>query len=163
MVMLIQPTTPTPEEECSMSPHRPVHLAALGLALAAVAVPTASARPDGPLGQQAVQTSSLAGTTTPVDLRSPDARDAATAAPREVVRPAPAGFDRRTPDARDAADAATGRVIAPRARLAAPASADQPGGTDWGDVALAAAAITALLLALAGAGLAVQRRVAVGR
>jgi hypothetical protein len=144
-----------------MSFHRPIHLAALGLALAAAAVPTASARPDGALGRQAVQTSSLAGTTSPVDLRSPDAQDAATPARRAVVRPAPAGFDHRTPDARDAADAATGRVVAPRAPLAA--VSDKPSHTDWGDVALAAAAITALLLALAGAGLAVQRRVAVGR
>jgi hypothetical protein len=140
-----------------MVPHRPIHLAALGLALAALAVPTASARPDGPLGQQPVATSSLAGTTSPTDLRSPDAQDAAAAPRPAVVRPAPAG-DHRTPDAKDAATAATGRVIAPRAPLAAAPAADKSGGTDWGDVALGGAAVVALLLALAGALLAVHHR-----
>jgi hypothetical protein len=123
-----------------MAHHRTTRsTAALALALVAVAVPAADARPDGP----APQTSSLAGTTSPVDLRSPDARDAASG---PVV-------DRRSPDARDAAT----RTVAGHGSLVAPA-ASTGGGTDWNDVAIAGGAAAGLLLIGSGTLVATRRR-----
>ena len=88
-----------------------------------------------------------------VDLRSPDARDAALTA-------APAKVDLRSPDARDAArSVTTGKLVdlrSPDARDAArripaiPASSGEPsGGFDWTYVALGGA----LLVALGAAGM----------
>lgn len=78
----------------------------------------------------------------PVDLRSPDAQDAATAA-----QPAQ---DLRTPDAQDFA---AGRQIVASTPVRvgqAPSEAPAASGFDWGDAALGAGG--ALTIALAGAG-----------
>jgi hypothetical protein len=100
---------------------------ALGLALAALAAPTA-------LAQQ--------------DLRSPDTRDAARAAAMAVAQ----RQDLRSPDARDAA-AGRGTFNAPEVTVVRlPQRAPAPdGGIDWGDVGIGAGALlTAILLASAG-------------
>jgi len=97
---------------------------ALGLALAALAAPTAFAQQD---------------------LRSPDARDAARAAPTAAAQ----RQDLRSPDARDAA-AGRGTFNAPEVtvvRLPQPAPAAD-GGIDWGDAGIGAGGLlTAILLA----------------
>src|SRR5256885_6721909 len=69
---------------------RTTRIAAAIAAVLAVAAPTASAMPaNGPDAsvqpRDSVQTSSLAGTTSTVDRRSPDVRDA-TIAPRQDLR-----------------------------------------------------------------------------
>jgi hypothetical protein len=106
--------------------------ATLGLAVAAVAAPTAAARP-------------------PVDLRSPDAVDAANAA---QVRQ-----DLRSPDAVDAA-AGRGTFSAPRVTVVkvTPPSQARPGGLDWGDAGIGAGATLAIVLLGVGGSLIVVHR-----
>lgn len=145
-----------------MAHHRSTHIATLALALVALAVPAAQARTDVPPPAQRVTPdmrvmSSLAGTSSPVDLRSPDGQDAA--------RPVPAQVDLRSPDARDAAHAVGGRgAFVPattrvaRSRGASVHLAGPSNGTDWGDVALIGGAATGLLLIASGAMAATRRR-----
>jgi hypothetical protein len=129
-----------------MRHHRITRSTALGLALAALAAPTAAAQ------QQ--------------DLRSPDTRDAARAAAtaagqqqdlrspdtRDAARTTQTRQDLRSPDARDAA-AGRGTFNAPGVtvvRLPQPAVA-RDGGIDWGDAGIGAGGLlTVILLATAG-------------
>jgi hypothetical protein len=124
-----------------MNSHRFTRPAALGLTVAALAAPTAVAQP--------------------LDLRSPDARDAArtgslagtTSTPRQ---------DLRSPDTRDYAEG-RGTFNAPEVtivKLAQPAPAPAgDGGIDWGDVGIGAGGALGLaLLALGGTFAVVQRR-----
>ena len=108
-----------------------IHTATIGLAVAAVAAPTAAAQ------QQ--------------DLRSPDAVDAAL-----VQRQAQ---DARSPDARDAAQG-RGTFTAPRVtvvRVTQP-SPSASRGFDWGDAGIGAGGILALVLIGVGAALTVTHR-----
>jgi hypothetical protein len=124
---------------------------ALALTLFAFTVPTADARPDQPLRDLRVS-SSLAGTPTSDDLRSPDARDAA--------RPAESRLDRRSPDARDAAHvaAATRGPSAAAATHAATPAATTSGDADWGNVAIVGGGAAVVLLLGLGAVFGVRRR-----
>jgi hypothetical protein len=114
-----------------MTRHRLTRSAALGLALAALAAPAASAQ------QQ--------------DLRSPDTRDAAQAAQ--------AAQDLRSPDTRDAAEGRSThnspQVVIVRAQPQ-PAPAD---GLDWADAGIGAGTLAGLgLIGLGGALFIVHRR-----
>jgi hypothetical protein len=110
---------------------RSTHTVAVGLALAALAPATALASDD---------------------LRSPDARDAATASTAASV-------DLRTPDAHDAADgrSAAGSPSVLVVRMSQP-SASAGSGIDWGDMAVGAGGAVLVLALTAGGTLAVQRR-----
>ncbi len=117
----------------------------------AVAAPTAAARPalDGPLTPPAA-------TVGGVDVRTPDARDAADH--RGVYEPRAAtvgGVDLRMPDTRDAADHYDPAYVA--APAPAP-SADDDGGFDWGSAGIGAGSAVAGLGALGFAGLTLGRR-----
>ena len=116
-----------------MSHRHLIHTAAIGLAVAAVAAPTAVAQ------QQ--------------DLRSPDAADIAPSVTTQAQ-------DNRSPDARDAADG-RGTFTAPRVtvvRVAQPSSSAGR-GFDWGDAGIGAGGILALvLIGLGGALVVVHRR-----
>jgi hypothetical protein len=86
----------------------------------------------------------------PVDLRSPDAQDAAAA-----VQPAQ---DLRSPDAQDFA---AGRQIVastPVQVAQAPSEAPAPSGFDWGDAALGAGGALAVALLAVGGTVALMRR-----
>jgi hypothetical protein len=114
-----------------MNQSRLTRSAALGLALAAVAAPTAGAQQD---------------------LRSPDARDAAQAAEARQDQPAQ---DLRSPDARDAGEG-RGTFNAPEVTVVkvtdpSPAS----GGLDWGDAGIGAGGLLGLILLGLGGALAV--------
>jgi hypothetical protein len=127
-----------------MARHRLHHAAALAIALAAVAVPAADARPDGPTPE--LRSTSLAGTAGSVDLRTPDARDAGTPAATPKLQ------DQRSPDARDAATrAVTGRV--PTAPVA-----DGSSCTSWDDVAIVGGGAAAGLLLLGSGAIVTTRR-----
>jgi hypothetical protein len=81
-----------------------------------------------------------------VDLRSPDARDAARVAQQTQ------GVDLRSPDARDA-----GRVES--SLSPSPAPAIEPTGTDWGDVRTVAGGVLGLMMiGLGGLVLVTHRR-----
>ena len=122
-----------------MNPHRLTRPAALGLTLAALAAPTAAAQP--------------------IDLRSPDARDAARTSRLAGTTSTPSQ-DLRSPDTRDYADG-RGTFNAPEVtvvKLAQPAPASD-GGIDWGDVGIGAGSVLGLaLLALGGTFAVVHRR-----
>ena len=112
----------------------PLYRRALGTAMAtmlvAVAAPAAMAQP--------------------TDLRTPDARDAATAAPKPT--------DLRSPDA---ADFAAGRQIVASTPVQvgqAPNEGPTASGFDWGDAALGAGGALAIALAGAGGTVALVRR-----
>ncbi|HEY1276953.1 MAG TPA: hypothetical protein VGF25_18755 [Thermoleophilaceae bacterium] len=106
--------------------------AALGLALTALAAPTAVAQ------QQ--------------DLRSPDARDAAAAAEAQQRQ------DLRSPDTRDAAQG-RGTFSAPEVTVVKmPESSPQGGGLDWGDAGIGAAGMLGLVLLAIGGTLAIVHR-----
>ena len=81
-----------------------------------------------------------------VDLRSPDARDAATASTRDISSSIP--IDLRSPDARDAARGLT-RVSSatPRVQI----SATDSGWFDWASAGIGVGALALLLLGAAGA------------
>lgn len=120
-----------------MNHHRLIRSAALGLALAALAAPTAAG----------------------VDLRSPDARDAARAA---EARQDPPYVDLRSPDARDAGEGRAGKVTVVTVTERSPAS----DGLDWADVGIGAGGLLGLiLLGLGGTFVVLHRRQAspVGR
>jgi hypothetical protein len=88
----------------------------------------------------------MAQQTPGVDLRSPDARDAARAAQQTQ------GVDLRSPDARDA-----GRVES--SLSPSPAQASEPTGTDWGDVSAVAGGVLGLvMIGLGGLVLVTRRR-----
>ena len=108
--------------------------AALGLALAALAAPTAGAQQD---------------------LRSPDARDAAQAAEARQDQPAQ---DLRLPDARDAAEG-RGAFNAPEVTVVKVTDpAPESGGLDWGDAGIGAGGLLGLILLGLGSTLAVLHR-----
>ena len=103
--------------------------AALGLVLAALAPATAMA------GQ---------------DLRSPDARDAATSAAPSV--------DLRSPDARDAAEGRSAADAPSVMVVRIPQPSHAGGGMDWGDAGIGAGAVVGLMLLALGSGLAIVHR-----
>jgi hypothetical protein len=113
------------------------HTAAVGLAVAAVAAPAAAAGP--------------------VDLRSPDAVDAANAVTQRA-------HDQQVQDYRspDAADTAQGRgtFSAPRVTVVRVAQPSQTtsGGFDWGDAGIGAGGVLALVLIAVGGSLMVTHR-----
>jgi hypothetical protein len=135
---------------------RPKHRRLVGLAVVALAlVPTAVAQGrDGRSDPQATAVQTAPG----VDLRSPDARDAAIAAQTPVQAPV-SRADPRSPDARDAARSAV--------TTSAPASAQAPAAspavvtvTEHSSQTLAIVfSACALLIALLAVGfIAVSRR-----
>jgi hypothetical protein len=133
--------------------HRLARTAAIAIAIAATAAPTAFAD-DHWRPQDA----------TPQDLRSPDARDAAE--PRglyEPMRPQDQPQppqDLRNPDTRDFADG-RGTYNAPEVVVvkAAPPAEPTATGIDWEDVGIGAGGLLAAsLIALGGTLLVVQRR-----
>ena len=89
------------------------------------------------------------------DMRTPDARDAATPT-RVTSSPAePALQDVRSPDARDAAEVATPVVVQ--------VQPDADSGMSWDSAAIGALIAAGLLVAIAGAVALVSRRRAPGR
>jgi hypothetical protein len=116
--------------------------AAIGLALAALAAPAASAAP--------LQ-----------DLRSPDTRDAGMVA---AVQPQPSRQDFRSPDVRDHADG-RGTFNAPEVTVvkvpatATPEKAPSASALDWSDVAIGAGAALGVMLLAIGGSLAVRQSV----
>ena len=146
-----------------MNRHRLTRSAALGLALAALAASTASAKPVDLRSQAG--TSSLAGTTSAAprqDLRSADARDAARSADARQGQP---HQDLRSPDTRDQAEGrdtfSAPEVTVVKVTEPAPPSA----GLDWGDAGIGAGGMLGLTLLALGSILAVvhRRHSAVGR
>jgi hypothetical protein len=138
-----------------MNRHRLARSAALGLALAALAASTVSARP-ADLRSQA-GTSSLAGTTSPPgqDLRSPDARDAALSADARQGQP---HQDLRSPDTRDYAEG-RGTFSAPEVTIVKVIDPPPPSaGIDWGDAGIGAGGMLGLILLALGSMLAVVHR-----
>jgi hypothetical protein len=117
-----------------MNRRRLARSAALGLALAALAAPTASAKHVDLRSQMG--TSSLAGTTSP--------------APRQ---------DLRSPDARDAAEG-RGTFSAPEVTVLKVTEPDAPpsAGIDWGDAGIGAGGMLGLILLALGSILAVGHR-----
>ena len=119
---------------------------ALALAIGALYAPSAIARSDNP------PPNVLAAGEVQQDLRSPDARDAATAT--TVSEPQ----DLRSPDARDAAKG-PGPSTAPEVVVVKLPDVAPADGLDWADAAIGAGAVLGLtLLGLGGALVAVRRR-----
>jgi hypothetical protein len=125
-----------------MNHRRLTRSAALGLALAALAAPTAVAQQD---------------------LRSPDTRDAAEGyapSPPSANVSSPAQ-DLRSPDARDAA-AGRGTFNSPEVTVVkVPEPSPAPssgGGLDWGDAGIGAGGLLGLILLGLGGTLAVMHR-----
>jgi hypothetical protein len=117
-----------------MNHRRLTNSAALGLALAALAGPTAAAQHD---------------------LRSPDARDAGRAAGTRHGQPRQ---DLRSPDSRDAADG-RGSFSAPEVTVVKVTDPSSPsGGLDWGDAGIGAGGMLGLILLGLGSTLAVIHR-----
>jgi hypothetical protein len=115
-----------------MNRHRLARSAALGLALAALAASTASAKTVDLRSQ--LGTSSLAGT---------------TSAPRQ---------DLRSPDTRDLAEG-RGTFSAPEVTLVKVTEPAPPGaGIDWGDAGIGAGGMLGLTLLALGSGLAFFHR-----
>jgi hypothetical protein len=138
-----------------MNRHQLARSAALGLALAALAAPTASAEPDDLRSQAG--TSSLAGTTSPPrqDLRSPDTRDAALSA---EARQGQQHQDLRSPDTRDYATG-RGTFSAPEVTVVKVTDPPPPSaGIDWGDAGIGAGGMLGLMLIALGSILAVAHR-----
>jgi hypothetical protein len=113
------------------------HTAAVGLAVAAVAAPVAAAGP--------------------VDLRSPDAVDAANAVTQRAH--AQQVQDYRSPDTADTAQG-RGTFTAPRVTVVKVAQPSQvtSGGFDWGDAGIGAGGVIALVLIGVGGSLMVTHR-----
>jgi hypothetical protein len=87
------------------------------------------------------------------DLRSPDVRDVASPRP---VTPSLVIADRRSPDARDAATPSRRPVVVTPATSGTAAAAD---AFEWGDAAIGAATVVALMaLGSASMGLVGRRR-----
>ena len=115
---------------------------AVGLALAALAAPTALADP------HAADMHARAEAAQKQDLRSPDTRDAATRAETKQ--------DLRSPDARDAGEG-RGTYTAPNVMIVkVPVQADS--GIDWADAGIGAGGLLGLMLLGLGGSLAVGHR-----
>lgn len=97
----------------------------------------------------------LPGVAAAVDLRSPDARDAAEHRGIYALEEDKTYQDLRSPDARDAARDIPARGVS-TVTVAVPA--DPAGGFDWGDAGIGAAAMVALFSIAAGAALLVTGR-----
>jgi hypothetical protein len=145
-----------------MSTHRLTRPAALGLTLAALAAPAAVAEPidlRSPDTRDAARAAEARQEQPRQDLRSPDARDAAQTSSLVGTTSTPRQ-DLRLPDTRDYADG-RGTFNAPEVtvvRVAEPA-APANGGIDWGDAGIGAgAAFGITLLGLGGALAVVQYR-----
>jgi len=161
---------------------RIIRAATVGLALGAVSAPVAGAQPrDWPINppehsakvvdlrspdaRDAAAKGAVKGASR-VDLRSPDARDAAAnAAVKGVSR-----VDLRSPDARDAAANAAAKAAAPvdlHLRRSAPVSATthsvpaashKSDGTDWKDVGIIGGSGLSVLLTGFGVAYATRRK-----
>jgi hypothetical protein len=125
---------------------RSTHAIALGLVLAALAPGTALASND---------------------LRSPDARDAATASTAQsrylwgALEPstsAAAPVDLRTPDSRDAAAGRSAAGSPSVLVVRVPQHRSAAGGMDWGDAVIGAGGAVAVLVLSGGATLVLRRR-----
>jgi hypothetical protein len=101
------------------------------------------------------------------DLRSPDARDAATASTAqsrylwgalESSTPAAEPVDLRTPDSRDAAAGRSAAGSPSVLVVRIPQHRSAPDGMDWGDAVIGAGGAVAVLVLTGGATLALQRR-----
>jgi hypothetical protein len=139
-----------------MNRHRLARSAALGLALAALAASTASAKTVDLRSHAG--TSSLAGMTSAAprqDLRSADARDAARSADARQGQPRQ---DLRSPDASDYA-AGRGTFSAPEVTVVKVTDPAPPGGgIHWGDAGIGAGGMLGLILLGLGISLAVVHR-----
>jgi hypothetical protein len=156
-----------------MNHRRLTRSATLGLALAALAAPTAAAQQDlrSPDTRDAAEgyapppPSSIAAPAGSAyqDLRSPDTRDAAEGyapSPPSAIVSSPAQ-DLRSPDTRDAA-AGRGTFNSPDVTVVkvpepAPASS-AGGGLDWGDAGIGAGGLLGVILLAFGGTLAVMHR-----
>lgn len=120
---------------------------------AALAVPTAASAVPYEYFHSSDSASAQARAQNSQDLRSPDARDAATVSQQASVQ------DLRSPDARDA-----GREVKPIPVQATTVEIREAPGFNWGDAGIGAAAILALCSIAAGllALTAVRRRRRVG-
>jgi hypothetical protein len=117
---------------------------AVCLALAALAAPTALADP------HAADVHARAEAAQKQDLRSPDARDAATRAEAKQ--------DLRSPDARDASEG-RGTYTAPNVTVVkVPEPVPAAGGIDWADAGIGAGGLLALMLLGLGGSLTVVHR-----
>jgi hypothetical protein len=117
---------------------------AVGLALAALAAPMALADP------HAADMHARAEAAQKHDLRSPDARDAATRAETKQ--------DLRSPDTRDASEG-RGTYTAPNVMIVkVPEPVQAEGGIDWADAGIGAGGLLGLMLLGLGGSLAVVHR-----
>jgi hypothetical protein len=139
-----------------MNRHRLARSAALGLALAALAASTASAKAVDLRSQAG--TSSVTGTNSATprqDLRGADARDAAQTADALHSQPQQ---DLRSPDTRDYADG-RGTFNAPEVTVVKETEPAPPSaGIDWGDAGIGAGGMLGLSLLALGSILAVVHR-----
>jgi hypothetical protein len=117
---------------------------AVGLALAALAAPTALADP------HAADVHARAQAAQKQDLRSPDTRDAATRAETKQ--------DLRSPDTRDAGEG-RGTYTAPNVMIVkVPEPLQAEGGIDWANAGIGAGGLLGLMLLGLGGSLAVVHR-----
>jgi hypothetical protein len=86
----------------------------------------------------------------PIDLRTPDARDAAD------VAAAQRAADLRSPDARDAAEGR--QIVASTPVTITKVRSAEPSGFDWGDAAIGAGGAVGVVLVGVGGTLALVRR-----
>jgi hypothetical protein len=122
-----------------MTHHRLLRTAALGLALAAVAAPAASAQPSDLAPVVTHSARHVAPPTKAVDFRSPDARDAAR------------GFSYHAPH--------IARSVVIRGPVYA-SSAPNSSGTDWGNAAIVSGSAFALIVIGLGTVLITRRKTA---
>src|SRR5262245_7687183 len=138
-----------------MTHSRITRSAALGLALAALAAPTALAQEQDLRMPDTRDAAEGYNPTLSQDLRSPDARDAAAAAEERLNQPAQ---DLRMPDTRDAADG-RGTFSAPEVTVVKlPEASPSSGGIDWGDAGIGAGGMLGLVLLAIGGTMAVVHR-----
>ena len=118
---------------------------ATALVLSATAAPGAAAQPVDLRTPDARDAS--ASMHRVIDLRSPDARDASASMHRVI--------DLRSPDARDAGEART--IVVPTRGGTTKVQTANPSGFDWGDAATGAGVVLTVLLAATGGMIAVRR------
>jgi hypothetical protein len=118
-------------------------IAPVALAALALAVPGAAAA----RSESGYVHSGVMPETAKIDLVSPDARHG-------ITKPEPKGIDLRTPDARDGVPLGTHVPPVPSTRVVAVPQT----GFEWGDAAIGAGAILALVLAGGGLVLTVRQR-----